>query len=249
MSIFLSSFLPRHLLVIAALALSVLSPVANADEAQGVEERIKASLKMMLPNLEPDSIRKTEVAGLYEIMFGPRLIYVTEDGRYLIQGSILDLETRENITEPRIAQAKLAAVNALGEDNMLIFGPKDAKHTITVFTDIDCGYCRKLHSEIADYNAEGIRIRYLLYPRAGKGSESYNKAVSSWCADDRKAALTKAKSGIDIEAKTCDNPIDQHMKIGQQMGVRGTPALLLEDGELVPGYIPPKKLAQALNGD
>jgi thiol:disulfide interchange protein DsbC len=133
------------------------------------------------------------------------------------------------------------------ESEMVIFGADDAKHTITVFTDIDCGYCRKLHREIDDYNKENIRVRYLFYPRAGVGSPSYDKAVSVWCADDRKQAMTDAKSGKTLESKSCDNPVKGHLVLGELMGVNGTPAIVLESGELLPGYVPAKRMAQMLN--
>jgi thiol:disulfide interchange protein DsbC len=199
-----------------------------------------------LPTLAPDSIRPTPVEGLYEVAFGPRVVYVSADGRFLVQGSIIDLERRENLTEPRIAAIKAEAMAAVGEDSMLVFGPEDAPYTISVFTDIDCGYCRKLHEEIDRFNAAGIRVRYLYYPRAGQGSPSYQKAVSSWCADDPKQAFTEAKQGKDIPEKTCPNPVDAHLALGQQFGVQGTPTIVLEDGETLPGYVPANRLKQML---
>jgi thiol:disulfide interchange protein DsbC len=129
---------------------------------------------------------------------------------------------------------------------MIIFKPEESKYKVTIFTDIDCGYCRKLHSEIEQYMAEGITVQYLFYPRAGKGSESYTKAISVWCADDRKEALTAAKKGGSPETKSCDNPIDEHMQLGVDFKVRGTPMIVSEDGKVFPGYVPAKKLAQAL---
>ena len=139
------------------------------------------------------------------------------------------------------------AIDDLGEDSMIVFAPKKVNHTVTVFTDIDCGYCRRLHTDMAGYNDKGIRIRYLFYPRAGIGSESYNKAVSVWCADDRKQAMTQAKAGQPVAPKTCENPVDEHYALGQAMRLQGTPALILESGETVPGYVPPDKLRQALD--
>jgi len=116
-----------------------------------------------------------------------------------------------------------------------------------VFTDIDCGYCRKLHADMDKYNAQGIRVRYLFYPRAGLRSESYRKAVSVWCADDRKAAMTAAKTGRPLPARSCVNPVADQYNLGRQLGVRGTPALVLEDGEIIPGYVPPDKLRTMLD--
>ena len=225
----------------------LLAGSAQAQEvSQDIQDQIRNSLKILLPGIKPDEIRATPLDNLYEVTFEGRLVYLTADGRYLIQGKIIDLETRTEITEERLSELKMAALAEVGEDQMVIFGPEDAKDTVTVFTDIDCGFCRKLHSEMAQYNEAGIRIRYLFYPRAGIGSESYDKAVSVWCADDRKVAMDQAKAGQEIPARTCENPVDEHYALGQAMRISGTPALLLEGGEMVPGYVPADKLRKAL---
>ena len=231
-----------------ALCSLLLAGSAQAQEvSQEIQDRIRNSLKILLPGILPDEIRATPLDNLYEVTFGGRLVYLTADGRYLIQGKMIDLETRTEITEDRLSELKSAALAKVGEDRMIIYGPEDAKDTVTVFTDIDCGFCRKLHGEMARYNEENIRIRYLFYPRAGIGSDSYNKAVSVWCADDRRAAMDKAKAGKDVPAKTCDNPVQEHYELGQTMRISGTPALLLEDGEMIPGYVPAHKLRRALD--
>jgi thiol:disulfide interchange protein DsbC len=230
--------------VAAMLVMGVAASGVQADEAA-----VRAGIGKLLPDVKPDSVAASPVPGLYEVVMGPRLFYVSEDGRYLIQGNVIDIQSRENITEAKLATAKKAAMEQMGEDKMVIFGPEKPEHTITVFTDIDCGYCRKLHSEIEDYNKEGISVRYLFFPRAGVGSPSYEKAVSVWCADDRKQALTDSKAGKAVETKTCDNPVQDHMLLGQAMGVTGTPAVVLEDGEMLPGYVPAKRMAKFLNAD
>ncbi|MGD8957026.1 MAG: DsbC family protein [Chromatiaceae bacterium] len=220
---------------------------AQAAVDPAVADKITASLRALLPDLQADDIRATPIDNLYEVSIGMRVVYVTGDGRYLLQGSVIDLETRTEITAERQSALKLAALNEVGEEQMVVFGPEDAEYTVTVFTDIDCGFCRRLHGDMAGYNEKGIRIRYLFYPRAGIGSESYNKAVSVWCADDRKQAMTQAKAGQPVAPKTCENPVDEHYALGQAMRLQGTPALILESGETVPGYVPPDKLRQALD--
>jgi thiol:disulfide interchange protein DsbC len=166
----------------------------------------------------------------------------------VIQGDIVDLTSSDNVTENRRNGLRAKAIDAVGEDKMIIFSPKnETKYTITVFTDIDCGYCRKLHQEIASYNDLGIKIRYMMFPRTGLNTESYDKAVSAWCADDRNEAITRAKRGETIEPRTCDNPVSQHYNLGQQLGVRGTPSIILADGEMVPGYVPADRLLQMLS--
>lgn len=229
---------------------SLLLPPAlvAADTLADVDKQIRSSLQVLLPNLQPDAIRETPLAGLYEVTFGIRVVYLSADGRYLMQGKLTDLETRREITEERLSALKRDLLAQLGDDDMIVYGPADAPYTITVFTDIDCGYCRKLHSEMADYNAAGIRVRYLFYPRAGIGSESYAKAVAVWCADDRHAAMDQAKAGGSLEPRSCDNPVAEHFALGQQMGIRGTPAILLEDGSIIPGYMPPAQLLVKLKG-
>jgi thiol:disulfide interchange protein DsbC len=214
----------------------------GAKEAAGAE-KARAAMTSLLEGTAPDSVQPSPVPGLFEVMVGPRVFYVSEDGRFLVQGAIIDIEKKENLTEPRKNQARLKAVESISEENMIVFGDKDAKHTITVFTDIDCGYCRKLHGEMEAYNKAGIRVRYLFYPRAGLDSPSFKKAVSVWCAEDRNAAMTQAKAGQELPEKTCDNPVEQHLAVGELIGVTGTPALILEDGELAPGYVPADRLS------
>ncbi|MCC8998799.1 MAG: DsbC family protein [Candidatus Contendobacter sp.] len=204
-------------------------------------------IQTALNGAKPDSIASTVIPGLYEVIVGGQVLYLSEDGRFAVQGDILDLNSRTNLTENRRGELREKAIEAVGESNMVVFAPEGTvKHTVTIFTDIDCGYCRKMHSQMADYNKEGIKIRYLLFPREGVSSESYNKAVAVWCADNRPEAMTKAKRGENVERKTCDNPVKAQYELGQKLGVRGTPSLILESGEMIPGYVPPTQLAQML---
>ncbi len=228
-----------------ALGGACILPLTQAGE-QTAPDPVRTAMAAALPGVTIDSVRPSPVGGLYEVMVGPQLVYVSADGRYLIQGDITDLQTRKSITEPRRRKAVADAVNAVGEDKMIIFGDDKAKYTVSVFTDIDCGYCRKLHSEIDKYIAAGIRIRYLFFPRAGLNSDSYHKAVSVWCADDRHKALTEAKLGKPLPQRECDNPVKQEYQLGETLGIDGTPALVMPDGELVPGYLPPARLAAYL---
>ncbi len=229
----------------ATLFAGLMSGAALAEEAERMAQ-VKERIEGLFPGTPADKINPSPVEGIFEVMIGPKVVYVSGDGRFLLRGDIIDLETQKNLTEPRQNEAQAAAVAAVGEDNMIIFGDKGAKHEITVFTDIDCGYCRKLHDEMEAYNEEGIRVRYLFFPRAGINSDSYNKAVSVWCADDRNKAMTMAKSGQEVESKRCENPVQEHMALGQVLSVRGTPALVLEDGRMLPGYVPAKRLVNYL---
>jgi len=250
MRLFKTTITKRAALGIAPLLLSAVLSQPVMAETQVDKEKIAnvtKNLKMMVPGLDDASVIPAPVPGLYEVTVGPDILYVTQDGRYLIQGNIIDLETRANLTAPRAAQAASNALEKVGEENMVIYEPKETKHTVTVFTDIDCGYCRKLHSEMDQYLAHGIRVRYLFYPRAGIKSESARKAVAVWCADDRNTAMTLAKSGQPIEMKDCENPVSDHYSLGEQMGIRGTPAIVLTSGERLPGYVPADRLNQYLS--
>ena len=216
-------------------------PSAHADE-----KAIRDTFSKYMPDVVIHSVKPTEIKGVFELNTNSSVIYVSEDGKYALQGRLIDVATSTDLTEQKMAATRLDDLKQLGTDKMIVFTPKIKKYTVSVFTDIDCGYCRKLHSELDQYLAEGITIQYLLYPRAGVGSESYRKAVSVWCADDRNAALTLAKKDTKIPEKSCTNPIDEHLKLGEKFGAQGTPMIVLEQGHIYPGYLPAKELVQAL---
>ena len=230
---------------IAALSLFGLTlTAANADEAA-----IRQAMAKSMPAMKIDSVTPSEIKGLYEVIVGANIFYVSEDGKYLLQGRLVDVAARKDLTEGKLSGTRKKAIEKIGQDNMIVFKAKIPKYTVSVFTDIDCGYCRKLHSEIDQYLAQGITIQYLFFPRAGKGSDSYNKAVSVWCAKDRNAAFTNAKKGNTPEAKTCDNPVDEHMQLGADFDVKGTPMIVTEKGNIYPGYLPAKELFEALESE
>ena len=228
-----------RILASSLLAFTLISVSSVADEAQD-----RAAIKKVLGDNSPSSIRPSKIPGLYEVVVDAHVFYVSGDGRYVLQGDLVDTQNGENLTEPARRKAVKTALSKMGEDRMIVFSPKNRKHTMTVFTDIDCGYCRKLHGEIDQYLDKGIEVRYMMFPRAGKKSEAYKKAVAVWCADDRRAALTKSKQGESIPMKTCDNPVDAHMALANDLGLRGTPLVVLEDGTIQPGYVPPAAVAK-----
>ncbi len=239
----------KTLLIVAALyaASALAADPAPPNASESAKRPDLSRLQTALSGATPDSISPTAIPGLYEVLIGGQVLYLSEDGRFALQGDLLDLSARDNLTENRRGELRGKAIEAVGENNMVVFAPEEpAKYTVTVFTDIDCGYCRKMHSQIAAYNKEGIKVRYLMFPREGVGSDSFDKAVTVWCSDDRREAITKAKRGENIERKTCDNPVQAQYELGQKLGVRGTPSLILEDGEMIPGYVPPTQLAELL---
>jgi thiol:disulfide interchange protein DsbC len=250
-------FVAAVLYVAGALAADPVSPPAPATVPAPVPAPAAVPAPVKQPDLtqmqallngaKPDSIAPTAIPGLYEVVLGTQVVYLSEDGRFAVQGDILDLGAHANLTEDRRGDLRGKAIAAVDESSMVVFAPEGSvKHTVTVFTDVDCGYCRKMHSQIADYNREGIKIRYLMFPREGVGSESYNKAVAVWCSDNRQEAITKAKRGENVESKPCDNPVQAQYELGQKLGVRGTPSMILESGDMLPGYVPPAQLAQML---
>lgn len=237
----------RKILLIAAAFYAASTLAADPAPAPAAKQPDLAKLQAALNGEKPDSVAPAVIPGLYEVVLGGQVLYLSEDGRYVIQGDILDLGSRDNLTENRRGAMRGGAIAAVGENNMVVFAPEGpAKYTVTVFTDIDCGYCRKMHSQMDAYNKEGIKIRYLWFPREGIGSESYNKAVAVWCADNRQDAMTQAKRGENVERKTCDNPVQAQYELAQKLGVRGTPSMILESGDMIPGYVPPTQLAQML---
>ncbi len=231
-----------NILIVSLFGL-VLSDV-NADEAA-----IRQAMTKSMPSVKVDSVKPAVVKGLFEVVVGANIYYVSEDGKYLLQGRLVDVAARKDLTEEKLNVTRKLAIEKMGQANMIVFKPKITKYTVTIFTDIDCGYCRKLHSEIDQYLAQGITIQYLFFPRAGKGSDSYNKAVSVWCAEDRNAALTAAKKDQKLPEKTCDNPIDKHMQLAAEFDVKGTPMIISENGNVYPGYLPAKQLVEALENE
>ncbi len=216
--------------------------LSDADKAAATEIASKVS------GIEAKNVHPSSIKGLYQVIVGPQVLYISRDAKLLFYGDIVNRETGKNLTTPLRDQARLQTVNAMDESSMIVFTPKkETKHTITVFTDIDCGYCKKLHSEIDTYTDLGIKVRYMAYPRAGINSPSYYKAVNVWCAKDRKKAITLAKLNQSVTSEKCDDPVKQHMLIGEKLGVNGTPNLILDDGRMVPGYVPAAKLLDILN--
>ena len=233
----------NRVLIVLAVCLSV-SPVYAEDKDLEVA---KKNIVKNFKGINPQNIFHSPIPGLYEVSKPPRFFYVSADGRYVIDGDLIEKSTKRNISEAPRNKSVAAAMNAMEEDSMIIFGDKSLKHTVTVFTDIDCGYCRKLHNEIKKYNELGIRIRYMAFPRAGIGSPSFKKIEDVWCSKDRKKAMTRAKNGQPVKSIKCKNPVTTHLSLVYMMGINGTPALVLEDGQIVPGYIPAARLAKALN--
>ncbi len=209
-----------------------------------------AAVAARIPGAKPAELRVTPVPGIYEYRRGAEMVYVTEDGRYAFAGDLYQLSDRSNLSDTRRRELRLELLKPMAESGMVVFAPPNPKYTITVFTDIDCGYCRTLHSQMAEYNRLGIKVRYVAFPRSGPDTESWTKAEQVWCAKDTKAALTRAKKGEKLDSALCkSNPVAEQYAMGRAMGLAGTPGIITETGELLPGYLPPQSLLQALQED
>ena len=232
---------------IAALSVASLMAVMNIAVAQDSENSIvEEKIRNLVPNAQTIAISETPVSGILQVQINSDIVYVSSDAKYLLQGQIMELDTRINITDQAKSGIRQGLLVDLKKEEQISFAPEEPKYELLVFTDIDCGYCRKLHNQIAEYNEEGIAINYMAFPRAGLGSESYDKFVSVWCADDQQDALTLAKNGGEPEPKSCPNPIADQYNLGREIGVTGTPALVTSDGTLIPGYMPPAQLRERL---
>jgi thiol:disulfide interchange protein DsbC len=207
----------------------------------------RAQLAAKFPGARAEDLHPSPIPGVYEFAQGTEIVYLTADGKYAINGDLFDLGTNSNITEQRRRDARVHVLADLPESEMVIFSPKEPKYTVTVFTDVDCAYCRELHRQIAEYNRLGIRVRYLAYPRSGPNTESWTKAEQVWCSNDRNAALTAAKRDQPLPARVCsNNPVASEYALGKNFDLQGTPAIVMPSGEMVQGYLTPVELAHHL---
>nr|WP_315403303.1 bifunctional protein-disulfide isomerase/oxidoreductase DsbC [uncultured Pseudomonas sp.] len=229
----------------AALALASSFAVAAANDA---EQAIRKSLQSLESEIPVDSIAASPVNGLYEVKLkGGRVLYASADGQFLVQGYLFQIQDGKpvNLTEKaeRVAIAK--TINAIPASEMVVYPAKgETKSHITVFTDTTCPYCHKLHAEVPELNKRGIEVRYVAFPRQGLGSSGDQQLQAVWCSTDRKAAMDKMVDGKEIKAAKCENPVSKQFQMGQAIGVNGTPAIVLEDGQVIPGYQPAPQVAK-----
>ncbi len=239
----------RFLLVGLLGWLIFLAVSVQADQPISTEQKITEKIQAAVPKLPIVAVKPSPMKGFYEVeLANGERVFASEDGTHFVAGDLFQVldEGLVNLTEQSRDAGRAEKMSSIKDEQLIVFTPKIKKASIAVFTDVDCGYCRKLHQEMDGYLARGIEIKYLAFPRAGIGSNSYKKIVSAWCADDRQEAITRLKNGEEIEAKDCENPVAEHYSLGSEMGVRGTPALVLESGQLVPGFIEPDRLAALL---
>jgi len=224
----------------------VAKPLAGTADARAIE-----AIRQFNPQVKVDRVSAAPLPGFREALVGGQVVYVSDDGRYLFLpgsgGALFDTTSKKNLSEGALAGMRKELLQTIPASERIVFAPAKPVHTVTVFTDVECGYCRKLHSEIAEYNKQGIAIEYLAFPRMGIGSDDYKKMVSVWCAPDRKAALTAAKNAGRIATADCKNTINMQYDVGQRAGLTGTPMILAADGTQLGGYVPPAQLRAALD--
>lgn len=208
----------------------------------------RAAIAAKFPGVTVDQVRSSPLKDVYEVDLNGDTVYVSADGKYAIAGDMFDVATRANLSEAGRSATRMKALAKLDERDMIVFGPAAAKHTITVFTDVECGYCRKLHGEIDQLNKLGVKVRYMAYPRAGPGTEDWAKMESVWCSKDRKSAITQAKQGSDVKGPGCGaTPVAKQYELGEKLGVRGTPAIYTPNGDYIGGYLPPQEMVRKLD--
>jgi thiol:disulfide interchange protein DsbC len=228
----------------ALLALAGIAGAADQPAAAAGDPR--AAIAKKFPGVKVDDVKPSAIPGMYEVAIGADTAYVSADAKYVISGDLYEIDSRTNLTEAGRSVARGKALAKLDEKDMIVFAPQTTKFTITVFTDVECGYCRKLHSEIAELNQLGVRVRYAAYPRQGPGTDDWHKMEAVWCAKDRKAAITQAKQGESIKSAPCSDPVEKQYQLGEELGIRGTPAIFTPSGDYIGGYLPPAKLVQQL---
>lgn len=240
------NLLRQCIAVLSAGALLGAAFVHAADDAEELE-RVRVKVSELFSEIEPQHVIHSPVDGWYMIRKGAIVAYISGDGRYLLQGDLIDLDLQVNLSEESRDEARREMMSEIPRDQMIVFSPAKVKYSIAVFTDVDCTYCRRLHSQIDEYLAEGIEVRYLLYPRNGPRSKSWVTSEQVWCSDNRNEALTLAKLDQKFQTRECDASIvSTHFLLGQDVGLRGTPAIVFENGELVSGYVPPQELGKQL---
>jgi thiol:disulfide interchange protein DsbC len=233
-----------RILVGLIVILFVASPsIAAETDADAERERVRQKIASLVEDA-PFEMNDGPVAGVYEVFLGGQIVFVYQQGDHLLIGELFDTEKKINYAEAAEQERVSKIIADIPTEDMIVFGPDNPKRHITVFTDIDCPYCRKLQEEVPALTAAGIQVRYLAFPRAGVGSKTYSEMVSVWCAEDQHAAMTDAMEGRYAPTLTCENPVARQYELGGLAGVRGTPTIIIDDGTVIPGYMPAAEMLE-----
>ncbi|NVK22109.1 MAG: thioredoxin fold domain-containing protein [Kangiellaceae bacterium] len=242
--------------IVVALATLLMTPLLFAGTTSLSPKQITQLLESKFPGASIQNVAIAEIDSLYYFMLEGDLYYISKDGNYLIKGQLLDISNEQirNLSRERMAQLeklksplRKAEIAKLAEKDMVIFKAPNEQHVITIFTDIDCGYCQKLHRERQEYLDQGITLRYIAFPRAGLKSPSAEKLEGIWCSTDRQQAMTDAKLNRKYSKERCETPFEEHMSLVRKFGLRGTPGIILENGDLIGGYLPAEVMRKQLD--
>ena len=226
-----------------------------ADVAEGATAEgssIDKSVGELFNGAKPTAVAETAWPGVYEVIVNGGVYYANKDGRFMISGEMLEVDGKKNLTANARDRIRADLMVKLDEKDAIIYKAKgEKKEVLHVFTDVECGYCREFHKNIEAYNKMGYEIHYYPWPRSGTSGPVYDEMVSVWCASGNKgkqSALTQAKAGKKPASKTCENPVDEYVELGRQMGIQGTPAIFLDSGKQIGGYVPPENIGAAIDG-
>ena len=228
------------------------TPASSSAVSPAAVKMVQQAIHKLSSQVEVDSIRQSPLPGFYQVIASGQMVYISTDGKYLMHGDLVDLGTRQNVGDADWARYRKEQLAKVPASQRIVYAPPNPKYTVTVFTDVNCGFCRELHEHIAAFNKEGIAVEYLAWPRegvlstSGKPTPTYTEMVSVWCAKDRKAAFDIAKSGKAPPALSCANPVKDQFELGLKLGVSGTPTIYGSDGTVLGGYVTPEQLLQAL---
>ena len=231
----------------AGAAVSVPPPVANTPE-----NIVRQAILKLVPKAEIEQVTPAPMPGFYQVIASGHLVYVSSDGKYVMNGDLIDTEKGTSLSDEAWAVYRKTQLATVPQSDRIVFAPAHPKYTVTVFTDVTCPYCRVLHQQIDAFNKEGIAVEYLAWPRSGvmgqdgKPTATYNEMVSIWCAADRNDAFTSAKKGNVPKPATCKNPVKDQFDLGLKLGVNGTPAVYAADGTLIGGYLSPADMLEAV---
>ncbi len=232
----------KLLIILTAVWVSVNSV---ADEVE--MENVRNSIQSVLPDMEIDLIEESAISGLYAVLIGAEVFYVSADGQYLLRGDLIDIHNKLNVSEEKRTVARRRMLQQVPEQDLINFSPDNPDYTVYVFTDVTCPYCQRLQGDIKEINDNGIAVKYLAFPRQGVGTPASEMMEKIWCSTNRQEAFLDMMIGLDVEETTCENPVTEHFSLGQAMGVRGTPAIFTDSGRYLPGYLPPDKLLEEVS--
>ena len=223
------------------------APTAAAPADAQAAARAREAIRKLAPDAEIQYVGPAIFPGFQEVVAMRSTFFVSNDGKYLVNGKVFEVERTLDVTDHAYAGIRKEALAKVPKSDRIVFAASNPQHVVTVFTDVECGYCRRMHQDIAQYNAAGITIEYLAYPRAGMGSADARVMESVWCSADRKAALTEAKAGRPVPPRTCTNPVGKQYELGQVVGLQGTPMVITANGVALPGYMPPADMLRLLD--